>query len=103
MPVADLTDAAGIDVTVARSFVRFRVPFRHRGDDAEAVFDRLFRMLGAVAAATAWSAYDPQEAECVPIDETGRDVTLEIYQSVMDQIGPGSAAAPAGRRAPPAR
>lgn len=103
VPVTEMCDAAGIEVTVARTFARFRVPFQHRGDDADAVFDRLFRLLEAGAAATGWRAYDPQEAEVVPIDATGRDTTLEIYLSVMDQIGPGGAAAPAASRGPQPR
>lgn len=89
-----LRDAAGIDVTVTRSFARFRVPFHHRGADAESAFDRLFRLLGAASAVTGWRAYDPQDAAAVVLDAEGRDATLEIYLSAMDQIRP----APPGAR-----
>lgn len=99
IPVTDLRDAVGIEVTVSRTFARFRIPFEHRGDDAGAVFDRLFRLLAAAEFATGWSAYDPQEAEGVPIGDIGREQTLEIYLSVMDQIAPGVASGGgAGRR-----
>jgi hypothetical protein len=91
IPVARLRAAFGIEVTLARAFARFRVPFHHRGEEAEAVFHRLFRLLGACAAATDWRAYDPQEAEGVPTDDVGRDTVLEIYLSVMDQLRPAAA------------
>lgn len=89
--VARFRAASGIEVTLARTFARFSVPFRHRGEDAEAVFGRLFRLLGAGAAATDWRAYDPQEAEGVPTDDAGRDAVLEVYLSVMDQLRPAAA------------
>lgn len=95
--VTDLRSGAGIEITVARTFARFRVPFQHRGEDAEAVFERLFRLLTAGSAATTWRAYDPQEAEAVPLSDEGRDATLEIYLTVMDQLRPGGAA-PGARR-----
>ena len=91
VPVVVLRGAHGIDVTVSRGFARFRVPFEHRGDDADAVFEGLFRMLAAVADATGWHAYDPQEAERLPLDDGGRDATLEIYLTVMDQLRPDGA------------
>ena len=91
VPVARLRAASGIEVTLARAFARFRVPFQHRGEDAEAVFGKLFRLLGACAAATEWRAYDPQEAEGVATDDSGRDAVLEIYLSVMDQLRPAAA------------
>ena len=90
VPVVELRDSVGIEVSAARGFARFRVPFHHRGDDAAAVFERLFRLLGAAAAATGWRAYDPQEAEPVALDDDGREATLEIYLSVMDQLRPAS-------------
>ena len=100
VPVADLRGAHGIEVTVSRAFVRFRVPFQHRGDDADAVFERLFRLLASVAAATGWLAYDPQEAIPVALDDAGRDETLEVYLTVMDQLRPGGSPAMPGRRSP---
>lgn len=98
VPVVVLRGPHGIEVTASRGFARFRVPFQHRGDDADAVFERLFRLLASVARATGWQAYDPQEAEPVPLDETGRDATLEIYLTVMDQLRPDGASG--GRRRP---
>lgn len=83
-----LRAGSGVEIAVSRHFARFRVPFQHRGEDAESVFDRLFRLLGAVSAATGWRAYDPQEAEGVALDDAGRDATLEIYLTVMDQLRP---------------
>lgn len=91
LPVARLRTSGGIEVTLARAFARFRVPFQHRGEDAEAVFERLFRLLGAGSAATEWRAYDPQEAEAVSTDDAGRDTVLEVYLSVMDQLRPAAA------------
>jgi hypothetical protein len=96
VPVLDLRTGSGIELTVARGFVRFLVPFEHRGEDAEAVFDRLFRLLAASSSATGWLGYDPQQASAATADDGGRDGALEIYLSVMDQIrpaGPGPAGA----------
>ncbi|MCE9634589.1 MAG: hypothetical protein K8T90_02700 [Planctomycetes bacterium] len=90
VPVVELRDSIGIEVSAARGFARFRVPFHHRGDDAHEVFDRLFRLVAVAAAATGWRAYDPQEAEAVSLDEAGCEATLEIYLTVMDQLRPSS-------------
>lgn len=92
--VMEMRAAAGIEVAVARGFVRVRVPFEHRGDDAGTVFDRVFRLLGASSAATGWRVYDPQQADAADLDDEGRESALEVYLSVMDQLrpsGPGPA------------
>ena len=86
--VARLLGGGGIEVTVARSFVRVRVPFQHWGDDADAVFARVFRLLGAAQGATGWTAYDPQDADGVALDDAGREQTLLIYLTAMDQLRP---------------
>lgn len=90
VPVVELRDSIGIEVSAARGFARFRVPFHHRGEDAAEVFARLFRLVAVAADATGWRAYDPQEAEAVSLDEAGCGATLEIYLSVMDQLRPSS-------------
>jgi len=89
LPVLVLSGGGGIEVTVARGFVRVRVPFDHSGADADAVFASVFRLLARAHAETGWAAYDPQEAAPVLLDDEGRAATLLIYLTAMDQIRPG--------------
>lgn len=91
VPVVEMRDGVGIEVTVGRGFARFRVPFRHRGEDAAAVFDRLFRLLRVSASTTGWLPYDPQEGAAFALDDAARDDVLEIYLTVMDQLRPSDA------------
>ena len=86
--VVEVRDRAGIEVTAGRGFARFRVPFRHRGDEATETFERLFRLLRVAESSTGWSPYDPQEGEAFSLDDDARDEVLEIYLSVMDQLRP---------------
>ena len=74
---------------VATGFVRLQMPFDCIGDEAHERFDELFAVLSNVVAETGWMVYDPQDASPVPVDEKGRQSTLEIYLSVMDQLRPG--------------
>lgn len=97
LPVVVLAGSDGVEVTLARAFVRLRVPFDHAGAAATAVFDRVFRLLDAAARATGWAAYDPQEAEAVRLDASGREAALLIYQTAMDQVRGGSAPDPSPR------
>lgn len=88
--IRDLRSDDGLHVTVAERHARFRVPFAHAGEEADALFDRLFRLLGAAAAHSGWRVYDPQAACGVAPDDAGRASTLEIYLSAMDQLNPGA-------------
>lgn len=101
LPVLAMRGGGGIEVTVARGFVRVRVPFDHSGAAADAVFARVFRLLSAAHDRTGWVAYDPQDAGPVDLDDEGRAATLLIYLTAMDQIRPGagpSESAPPFRR-----
>jgi hypothetical protein len=91
LPVIILGDAMGLEVTLGRSFARVRVPFEHRGDAARAVFDRAFRILTSAASATGWRAYDPQDGQELPLGDDGRESSLLIYLTAMDQIRPAGA------------
>ncbi len=86
LPVVTMRDPAGLELTLARSFARIRIPFDRQGEDARAVFDRAFRILAAAAEQTGWRAYDPQDAGGAALDDDGRDQSLLIYLTVMDQL-----------------
>jgi hypothetical protein len=88
LPVLVLRADGGSEVTVARGFLRVRVPFEHFGQAATAVFDGVFRLLGAAVDATGWTAYDPQDAATVALDDDGRERTLLIYLTAMDHMRP---------------
>ncbi len=81
-----LADSLGLHVDIAESFVVFRVDYAMADDDAVALFERLFRVVGATVRDTGWRVYDPQGACAVDADDAGRDATLEIYMSVVDQM-----------------
>ncbi len=78
----------GFGITVADRFARVDVPFDHAGEDAAQLFESLFVALAAVRSSSGWELYDPQCARPVSVDPAGRDSTLEVYLSVMDQIHP---------------
>lgn len=81
-----LTASDGTTVLLDGEFVRFRVPFEHLGEEAEALFRRLFERLGRVVEVTGWRIYDPQDARPVAVTDDDRERILEIYLSVMDQL-----------------
>ena len=84
-----LTDGAGVRVDVHEQFVRLRVGYLADADIASAVMDRVFGVLAAVLRTRdAWSVYDPQGVHAVTLDDAGRAATLELYQSVVDQVAP---------------
>lgn len=91
LPVLLLGDGTGLEVTLGRTFARVRVPFEHRGEAARAVFDRAFRILTSAASVTGWRAYDPQDAEELLLGDEGRESSLLIYLTAMDQIRPAGA------------
>lgn len=76
----------GVEVLLDAEFVRVRLPFRYAGEEAEAVFERVFGWLELLVEETGWSIYDPQDAQPVLVGDRDRDRILEIYLSVMDQI-----------------
>jgi hypothetical protein len=80
---------SGLIVTVAPAFVRVQAPFDWTGEDASAHFETLFEVLARVVEETGWQVYDPQDATPVAVNDRGRQATLEIYLSVMDQLRPG--------------
>ncbi len=83
-----LTDGAGVRVDVHEDFVRVRLGYLADAEVATAVMGRVFRVLGAVATEDGWCVYDPQGVTAVTLDEAGRAATLELYQSVVDQVAP---------------
>lgn len=84
-----LAAASGVLATVAPGFVRIQVPFDWVGEVAATHFASLFAALQRVVEETGWQVYDPQDASAVTMDESGRQGTLDIYLSVMDQLRPG--------------
>lgn len=80
----------GVEVEIDSSFVALRVAYDRSADEAEHVFDRLFRIISAVVQETGWRVYDPQEARAVDAGDAGRDTTLEIFLTVLDQLRPGN-------------
>ncbi len=82
-----VADGAGFRADVGPRFARVSVAYSTDAEEAEALFGRLFAVLGAIVAATGWAVYDPQEAGGIGVDEESRDATLEIYLSVVDQLG----------------
>jgi len=78
----------GLQFEIDARFVVCRVDYARGGDEAESVFERLFRVVGAVIRETGWCVYDPQGASVAEPDDEGRDATLEIYLSVIDQLPP---------------
>jgi hypothetical protein len=92
-----LATADGLSVEIDPAFVVFRVAYARDPDAVEAapdLFDRLFRVVGAVVRETGWRVYDPQEASSVSTGDAGRDATLEIYLSVIDQLPAGNGVRP---------
>ena len=85
-----LADGRGMIADLTETHVAFRVSYSHADEDAEALFERLFDIVGAAVRETGWRVYDPQGACAVDVDDDGRDATLEIYQSVVDQLLPES-------------
>jgi len=85
-----LADGCGTHVDIVESFIVFRVDYSLTESAAAAHFDRLFRVVGATVRETGWHVYDPQGACAVGADDAGRDATLEIYLSVVDQLLPDS-------------
>ena len=84
----------GVGVEVDTEYVAFRVGYGVAADEAEEVFERLFRVVAAVVRETGWRVYDPQEARAVAADDAGRDATLEIFLTVLDQLRPGNGLRP---------
>jgi hypothetical protein len=82
--------AGGLQFEIAAGFVVCRVDYARQGEEAERVFKRLFAVAAAVVRNTGWRVYDPQGTLVVEIDDEGRDSTLEIYLTVVDQLLPGS-------------
>lgn len=89
-----LTTTTGVSVQIDTSFVVFRVGYGTSAASAVEVFERLFRVVGAVVRETGWCVYDPQEACAVDAGDAGRDSTLEIFLTVLDQLQPGNASRP---------
>jgi hypothetical protein len=82
----------GLQFEIDSGFVACRVDYARQGEEAEQVFERLFRVVGAVVRETGWRVYDPQGATVVEADDEGRASTLEIYLTVIDQLLPGAGA-----------
>ena len=76
----------GVSVEIDAAFAVLRVPYSVGTANAEAAFERLFRVVGAIVRDTGWAVYDPQEASPVNSGDSGRDAALEIYLSVVDQL-----------------
>lgn len=85
-----LAGEGGISVEIDSAFVVFRVAYAEDAEGVEEIFERLFRVVGAVVRETGWRVYDPQEAAAVGVGDEGREATLEIYLSVLDQLRPGN-------------
>ena len=87
-----LADDHGMSVEIDAGFVVFRVAYAQARDveGVEETFERLFGAVGAVVRETGWRVYDPQEASAVAAGDAGRDATLEIYLTVLDQLHPGN-------------
>jgi len=81
-----LLSAAGLQFEIDATFVVCRTDYAREGDEAERVFERLFKVVGAAVRETGWQVYDPQGACVVEPDDEGRDTTLEIYLTVVDQL-----------------
>lgn len=79
----------GLQFEIDAGFVVCRVDYAREGEEAEEVFERLFRVVGAAVRETGWRVYDPQGATIVDADDQGRASTLEIYLTVVDQLRPG--------------
>jgi hypothetical protein len=88
----ELRTPSGLVVGLADRFATFLVPFVHEGDVAQEQFRHLFRLAGAVAGATGWRPYDPQEGTAIELCDAGCDAALLIYLSVMDQLRPSGVA-----------
>ncbi len=84
-----LAAADGIHVEIDAAFVVFRIAYARDPDDAEAAFERLFRVVHAIVRETGWRVYDPQEACGIAAGDDGRAATLEIFLSVLDQLRAG--------------
>jgi len=89
-----LTDGAEISVEIDARFALVRVAYGSAGARAVALFERVFRIVAALVGATGWKIYDPQGACAVDAGDEGRDATLEIYESVVDQLLPERARRP---------
>ena len=103
VPVVELRDPSGLQLTLARRFARVLVPVAYDGEAAREVFERAFRLLGLASRETGWQVYDPQEAAPVELSDAGCRETLEVFLTVMDQLRQGrrrgGRAAPGGRPA----
>ncbi len=84
-----LSDDGGLRVHVTERFMSFHVAYAGGGRAAADIFARLFRVAGAALRETGWRLYDPQGACGVEADDDGREATLELYLSVVDQLLPG--------------
>jgi len=79
--------AGGLQFEIDAAFVVCRADYAREGEEAEQVFERLFKVIGAAVRETGWRVYDPQGACVVEPDDDGRAATLEIYLSVVDSRG----------------
>jgi hypothetical protein len=78
----------GIQIAFYKNSISFMLPYWHRGEEARAVFKKIWKYIGIIQAETGYVTYDPQLGQVLDL-AADFDKSVHIYLSTivkMDDI-----------------
>ncbi|MEO8607820.1 MAG: hypothetical protein ABI690_08070 [Chloroflexota bacterium] len=72
----------GIQIAFYKNSIAFMLPYTHRGEQAQAVFKKIWKYIAIIQAETGYVVYDPQLGEVLDL-ETDFEKPVQIYLSTM--------------------
>jgi hypothetical protein len=74
----------GVQIAFYKNSIAFMLPYTHRGEQATAVFKKIWKYIAIIQAETGYVAYDPQLGAVLDL-AADFDKPLLIYLSTMDK------------------
>jgi hypothetical protein len=75
----------GIQIAFYKNSISFMLPYWHRGEEARAVFKKIWKYIGIIQAETGYVAYDPQLGQVLDL-AADFEKSLHIYLSTIVKI-----------------